>query len=89
MTASPETVAYIKQVVAYYHDPANAPHDDPPKPPSVEVAMDASAAVAKVLGLILEYQKTGQLPGMEPSPEFRLAAAELIEQYTNQQEEGR
>jgi hypothetical protein len=48
--------------------------------------MDASAAVAKVLGLILEYQKTGQLPGMEPSPEFRLAAAELIDRYANQQE---
>ena len=50
------------------------------------VAMDASAARAKIIGLILDYQTTGRFPGWEPTPDAQLAAAELIEQYTNQQE---
>ena len=49
MTASPETVAYLKQVQDYY---AAADRDgtdsyNPPQPPTPEVAMDASAAVAR------------------------------------------
>lgn len=48
--------------------------------------MDASAAVAKIIGLIL-YQTTGRFPGWEPTPDAQLAAAELIAQYTNQQKE--
>ena len=89
MTASPETVAYLKQVRDYYarrrprrHRPSN-----PPKPATAEVAMDASAARAKIIGLILDYQTTGRFPGWEPTPDAQLAAAELIEQYTNQQKE--
>lgn len=88
MTASPETVAYLKQVRDYY---AAADRDgtdsyNPPQPPTPEVAMDASAAVAKIIGLILDYQKTGRFRGFEPTPEAQLAAAELIAQYTNQEE---
>ena len=49
--------------------------------------MDASAAVAKIIGLILDYQTTGRFPGWEPTPDAQLAAAELIAQYTNQQKE--
>jgi hypothetical protein len=41
--------------------------------------MDASAAVAKIIGLILDYRKTGRFPGWEPTPDDQLAAAELIE----------
>ena len=89
MTASPETVAYLKQVKDYYLAAVRDGTDcsNPPKPPTPpEVAMDASAARAKIISLILDYQTTGRFPGWEPTPDAQLAAAELIEQYTNQQE---
>jgi hypothetical protein len=36
---------------------------------------------------LIGYRENGVLPaGMEPSPESQLAAAELIEKITNQQE---
>jgi hypothetical protein len=88
MTASPETVAYLKQVKDYDLAAARdgTEPSNPPKPATAEVAMDASAARAKIIGLILDYQTTGRFPGWEPTPDAQLAAAELIEQYTNQQE---
>lgn len=88
MTASPETVAYLKQLRDYYAAAARdgTQSSNPPKPSTAEVAMDASAARAKIIGLILDYQTTGRFPGWEPTSDAQLAAAELIEQYTNQQE---
>ena len=70
MTASPETVAYLKQVRDYdaAADRDGTEPSNPPQPPTPEVAMDASAAVAKIIGLILDYQKTGRVPRLRADP---------------------
>ena len=78
MTAGPGVVAYTEQLLAYYHDPSAAPHDHPPAPPTPDVVIEVSAAVAQLAALVLEYQKTGQTPDQEPSPETKLAVAEMI-----------
>ena len=82
--SNPAVVAYIEQVVAYLQDPTAAPHDDPPKPPTPEIGMDVAAECAKLMALFMDVHRTGKLPedvSADPSPESRLAVAELMDRY--------
>jgi hypothetical protein len=86
MTASPETVAYIKQLRDYdlAADRDGTDSSNPPQPPNANVAWEAAAATAKLIALLIGYNENRVLPtDMEPTPLSQLAAAELIEQYTN------
>jgi len=82
MTASPETLAYLDQVLAFYEDPANADKDpsEAPEPPNRRVALDVAAGSAKTMAVLLQYMATGAV-SLDPDIEFRLAASERIDEY--------
>ena len=83
MTVSAKTRAYWQElggVLRRRRRQRNRPH---PPAPATGIAFEAATATAKVLALLIGYRETGVLPpGMEPSPEFQLAAAELIERHS-------
>jgi hypothetical protein len=59
---NPAVIAYLEQSLAYFRDPGAAPHDNPPKAPSLEVGMEVAAMSAKLAALILDVHRTGKLP---------------------------
>lgn len=78
----------VRNIVGSYERTKERKIDGPvaaDTPPSVEIAMDVETLAAQIMALFVDYQKTGVVPDCdtEPSPESRLAAAELIAQYTN------
>lgn len=76
---SPATLAHVEQFVAYYNDPAMAPHEHPPAPPTPEVACELTASIAQLIAIVLDYQETGELHADNPSVQAKLAAADLID----------
>lgn len=75
--SNPGVTAYLEQLREFYQDP-DCMAKNPPTPPTFEVAMDVAAACANAIALVLDYQKSGPITSMEPTPESRLKAAELI-----------
>ena len=85
MTGSPVTLAYLRQMEAYWADAELGLNDGSiagqPKPPSSDVAIEVAAICAKAIGQLLDFKKTGIMPGFhtDPSPESQLEASALID----------
>jgi hypothetical protein len=78
--SDPALLAYLEQLQAYFKDPARAPHENPPRPPSQEMAIDLAAAGAQILAIYFDYLATGEIH-MQPSVEAQLTAAEYIAEH--------
>ena len=76
---SPAAIAYLEQRIAYFRDPTQAPHEDPPKPPSAEVAYEIVVAGAQISAILLDYKLTGEMHPDNPCPEAILAAGEMMD----------
>jgi hypothetical protein len=77
---NPALLAYLEQLQAYYEDPSVAPHNNPPRPPTQEMAIDLAAASAQILAIYFDYQATGEVH-MQPSVQAQLTAAEYIAEH--------
>ena len=71
-------VAHLEQLFAYLNDPAQAPHKNPPQPPTPEVGYEIMASANKVMAVMLDRLLTGEVH-MNPCPEAILAAAEMAD----------
>ena len=80
--ASPGLIAYVEQLAAYHKDPGQAPHKNPPRPPTPEIGIEAAVVIAKMMAMVVDYQQTGELHE-EPSVVARLAVAEIIQKQMN------
>lgn len=80
--ASPGLIAYMEQLAAYHKDPSQAPHKNPPRPPTPEIGIESATLIAKMMAIVVDYQETGELHE-EPSVASRLAVAELIQKQMN------
>ena len=77
--ASEAAIAHMEQLVAYHKDPTKAPHNNPPRPPSQEVAWELTASMAQIMAVLLDRMLTGEIHPDNPCPEAVLAAGELME----------
>ena len=69
----------MERLKAYYDDPAAAPHENPPTPPTPEIAVKRSASIAQLVAIAIDFERTGQV-NMEPSMEAKITAAALIDE---------
>jgi hypothetical protein len=76
--ASPAAIAHLEQVMSYYSDPSQAPHDNPPKPPTADIAIELTASIAQLVAIAIDFERTGEIH-MEPSVEARMTAAEMVD----------
>ena len=76
---SPAALAHMERLKAYYDDPAAAPHENPPTPPTPEIACELTASIAQLVAIAIDFERTGQV-NMEPSMEAKMTAAALIDE---------
>ena len=83
MTANPETATYLAELESYWADAELGVNDGEhmPKPPNPEVAAEVAALCSKAIAGLLDFKKTGIMPGFhtDPSPESQLEASALID----------
>ena len=54
-------LAHMERLKAYYDDPAAAPHENPPTPPTPEIACELTASIAQLVAIAIDFERTGQV----------------------------